>query len=128
MLRKTIAIALLCAATASATTIAPMDLKELPRDATLIVIGYVMTVRTVTKDDRLLEAVATIKVTSVLSGSRTTPSTVRIRLRRSFINFDRWLAPTDSGVFFLIRSDNGQFEAAYPGAFALFEKGIVEKP
>lgn len=119
-------VAILAAVTLAATSIAPLDLSALPGQSTLIVTGYVLNTRT-TRNDSVFEKLSVVRVVSVLRGTAPKPP-LHIRTRTGLVFFDRHLEPGDSGVFFLRPSENGTFEAAYPGSFALFQQGWVKRP
>jgi hypothetical protein len=113
-MRTLIAFALL------AGTIAPLDLNTLPAQSSLIVTGRVVDTRTIRNDDAVLEKLSTMRVATVLRGTFR-ERTLRIRTRTGLAFFDRHLVPGENGVFFLKPAPRGEFEAAYPGSFALFE-------
>lgn len=123
--RLAIALTALVTLTIRASTILPLDLKALPAQATLIVTGYVVETRTVHNDNVTLEKASTIRVVTVLKGTYT-QRTLRVRTRTGLVFFDHHLRAGDSGVFFLKPSTGSNFEAAYPGSFALFEEGWVK--
>jgi hypothetical protein len=68
------------------------------------------------------EKTATVRVVRVLRGT-CTGEVLRVRTRTGLVFFDRHLEAGDAGVLFLKASPRGDFESAYPGGFALFEKG-----
>jgi hypothetical protein len=102
-----------------------LNLKTLPKEASLVVVGAVISTRTTQNDRAFLEKLSTIQVGAVLHGQYT-ERILRIRTRTGLVFFDRHLEAGDGGVFFLKPSPRGDFEAAEPGAFALFEKGTFE--
>ena len=102
-----------------AGTIQPLDLKALPAQSSLIVTGHVLSTRTTLNDRGLFEKLSTVRVVTVLRGTWR-EHTLRVRTRTGLVFFDHHLAPGESGVFFLKPSPYGDFEAAYPGSFALF--------
>ena len=109
-----------------ASTIQPMDLTRLPSQSSLVITGYVRTVRTM-PDRTVRIKIATVRVVSVLRGNYSR-RTLQVRTQVGLVGFDRELSAGDSGVLFLTPSSDGVFEAAYPGSFALFEKGTVKAP
>jgi hypothetical protein len=122
-----IALTVLVTLTIHASSFLPLDLQTLPAQTTLIVTGYVVETRTIRGDKSTLEKLSTVRVVTVLKGTYA-KRTLRIRTRTGFAFFDRHLRPGDSGVFFLTPSTGSDFEAAYPGSFALFENGAVAMP
>jgi len=116
-------MALLSSLSATASSIEPLDLATLDAKASLVINGYVVSV-TEEKLSGLFEQMAVIRVASVLKG--TYPErTLRVRTRVSLVFFDRTLARGDAGVFYLKKTPEGFYEAAYPGSFALFQNGLV---
>ena len=130
MMMMRIAVAALTIAMTSAiggSQIEPMQLETLTDQSSLVVIGHVISSRT-TQDTRgLLEKVATVRVVRVLRGTYS-ESVLRVRTRTGLVFFDRHLAAGDGGVLFLKPSARGDFEAAYPGSFALFPEGAFRAP
>jgi hypothetical protein len=115
------------AASLGAGEIAPLDLTTLPKQASLVVTGYVMSTRITQSGSGVLEKISIVRVVSVLQGAYV-ESSLRVRTRTGLVFFDRHLDPGDTGVFFLKRISHGPFEAAYPGSFALFQRGTVKRP
>jgi hypothetical protein len=118
---------LLVALSARAGQIEPLDLAAIRDRSPLVVIGYVTRVRTTRNNNAGIEKVATVRVATVLRGAWR-EQTLTIRTRTGLLFFDRHFDEGDAGVFFLQPAGNGQFEAAYPGAFAMFERGTVKTP
>jgi len=113
----------LCPAAAPASTIAPLDLRTIAAQSSLVVVGRVRSVVDRSTKDQLLEY-ASVDVASVLQG-RIEASRLIVRIRQGLVFFDRRLKRGDSGVFFLVPAENGTWDAAYPGSFALFEPGTT---
>ena len=108
---------------APASTILPLDLRAIAGQSALIVVGRVRSVVDRSTQDVLLEY-ASIDVATVLQG-QTEVTRLTVRIRQGLVFFDRRLKRGDSGVFFLVPGENGIWDAAYPGSFALFESGAV---
>ena len=106
-------------------TMVPMELKDLPGQASVVALGHVISVRTTQRDGAVLEKLATVKVIAVLRGTYTERA-LKVRTRTGLVFFDRHLEVGDAGVLFLKPSARGDFEAAYPGSFALFEEGTFK--
>jgi hypothetical protein len=66
-----------------------------------------------------------VKVIAVLRGTYT-ERVLKVRTRTGLVFFDRHLEVGDAGVLFLKPSARGDFEAAYPGSFALFQEGTFK--
>lgn len=113
--------------TAWATEIPPLDAGSVSATAPLVVTGYVLDRKLVHELSGVAEYSATVQVLDVLRGDPALKQ-VRLRLRTSLVHFDLLVERGDSGVFFLKPSDDGAFEAAYPGSFALFQRGVVKPP
>ena len=88
-----------------------------------MVIGQVRAVVDRSTKDVLLEY-ASIDIATVLQG-KTEATRLTVRIRQGLVFFDRRLKRGDSGVFFLVPGENGTWDAAYPGSFALFEGGAT---
>lgn len=102
-----------------------MDLGKVASSAPLVVAGTVVAL-TVIEQKPLYQAVATVRVSAVLRGRAIRE--VRVRLRISLVHFDQRLKVGQSGIFFLQPAEGDQFDAAYPGSFALFADGSVARP
>ena len=118
-------VVLLAAVALDASQIEPLDLKALPGQSTLVVIGQVVSTRTTISSNGLYEKLSVVRITSVLQG-KYAQKDVRVRTRSGLVFFDRHLEPGDSGVFFLKPSPYGDFGSAYPNSFALFQKQTVK--
>lgn len=125
---RRIILLLALALPAFGSTIMPMDLTELPGQSSLVILGYVSSTRTILDSPGILEKVSVIRVVTVLRGTYTKP-TLRIHTMTGLIAFDQHLRPGDSGVFFLAATDRqkGDYESAYPGSFALFDRNDVKE-
>jgi hypothetical protein len=108
---------------APASTILPFDLRAIAGESALVVIGQVRAVVDRSTKDVLLEY-ASIDIATVLQG-KTEATRLTVRIRQGLVFFDRRLKRGDSGVFFLVPGENGTWDAAYPGSFALFEGGAT---
>lgn len=103
----------------------PMELKALPSQATVVAIGQVIRSRTTHDGPGFHEKLATVRVVAVLRGTYT-EKVLKVRTRTGLVFFDRHLEVGDGGVLFLKPSPYGDFEAAYPGSFALFQEGTFK--
>jgi len=110
-------------APAPASTILPLDLRAIAGQSALVIVGQVRSVVDRSTKDVLLEY-ASIDVATVLQG-KTEATRLTVRIRQGLVFFDRRLKRGDSGVFFLVPGENGTWDAAYPGSFALFEGGAT---
>jgi len=117
----------LFAALILASTLQPIDLNTLQKQSPLVVVGYVTATRTTLNAPAILEKRSALQVISVLRGSWG-QRILHVRTRTGLAAFDRHLKPGDNGVFFLTPLPNGDFEAAYPGSFALFEREWFKAP
>jgi hypothetical protein len=115
--------ACLGSAAAAPTSIQPLDLRKLPHQATLVVLGQVAVVEDHSTKDDLIQDVL-VEVTQVLAGHFEGPRLL-LHVRRGFVFFDRILHRGDAGVFYLAAAEGGAYQAAYPGSFALFEAGVA---
>lgn len=112
---------------ATSTSIEPIDLQAVSATAPLVIAGYVSDCRLIFARSGVSEYEARVKVLGVLRGE-TAAATIRLTLRQSLVHFDRLVEKDDSGVFFLKPAQNGTYQAAYPGSFALFQSGTVKRP
>ncbi len=106
-----------------ASTILPLDLRTIAAQSVLVVVGRVRAVVDRSTKEQLLQF-ASIDVASVLQGTAT-EQRLTVRIRQGLTTFDRRLKRGDSGVFFLVPRENGIWDAAHPGSFALFEQGAT---
>lgn len=102
---------------------APLPVATIADRASLIVVGSVIGTRRVEEEKGLLETRVSVRVAAVLRGRFDPRKTLEVRTRSGLVFFDRRLERGDAGVLFLRPIGNGEYEAAYPGSFALFERG-----